>query len=374
MTTPSLRVGIDARELLGHPTGVGRYLAELVARWTRDASLAATALVLFAPRPLDPRAPWLGRGGASASIVEVPGEGGTAWEQWPLARRARQERLSVFFAPAYTMPLALPVPRVVSIHDVSFAARPEWFPWRQGVRRRVLTRLAARRARAVLTLTAFSRSEIRDRLGVPEEKITVIAPAVDSHPALEAARTVPASPGPPLVLYVGSIFNRRHVPAMIRTFAGVVRRLPESRLEIVGENRTHPREDLNAVVAECGLAAHVGLRDYVDEPTLAALYARARAFVFLSEYEGFGLTPLEAMARGVPAIVLDTAVAREACGEGALYVDRPDSPALIELVARLFTDPAWHQARAEAGRRVAAGYSWDRAARDTFSVLARCAG
>jgi glycosyltransferase involved in cell wall biosynthesis len=372
-----LRVGIDARELLGHATGVGRYLAELIARWSRDSALSACELVLFTPRALDPRAPWMGTGGAPVSTVIVPGGTGTAWEQWSLPRSARREGLSLFFAPAYTMPLGLGVPIAVSIHDVSFAAHPEWFPWRQGLRRRALTKAAARRARAVLTLTAFSRDEIAQRLGVRPGKIAVVPPAVDSHPAFGAtpppAQAAVSGSTPPLVLYVGSIFNRRHVPALVRAFAEVVRHVPGARLEIVGENRTYPFVDVRSVVAECGLTSAVALRDYVGEETLASLFATARAFVFLSEYEGFGLTPLEAMARGVPALVLDTAVAREAYGDGALYVGRPDAPDLPHEIARLLTERDWHQARAEAGRHAASRYSWDRAAADTFAVLAGCA-
>jgi alpha-1,3-rhamnosyl/mannosyltransferase len=160
---------------------------------------------------------------------------------------------------------------------------------------------------------------------------------------------------------------------MIRAFADVVARVPGARLEIVGENRTFPPEDPRAVTAACGIGAQVTLRDYVDEPTLASLYGRARAFVFLSEYEGFGLTPLEAMAGGVPAVVLDTPVAREAYGDGAVHVARPDAPELAAAIERLLTDAAWHQERAAAGRRIASRYSWDRAARETFEVLARCA-
>ena len=371
MTPRAVRIGIDARELLGHTTGVGRYLAELVARWTRDPRWAGHELVLFTPRPVASTPAWLGTGGASVEVVVAPGGSGTAWEQWHLPRAAGRERLSVFFAPAYTMPLALRVPRVVSIHDVSFAAHPEWFPWRQGVRRRVLAGLGARHAAAVLTLTGFSKGEIAQHLGIAPARITVVAPAVDAHPAFRhATGTVPPD-APPLALYVGSIFNRRHVPEMIAAFARVLGDVPAARLEIVGENRTFPPEDPAGVVRALGIAAHVTLRDYVDEPTLAHLYAAARAFVFLSEYEGFGLTPLEAMARGVPAVVLDTAVAREAYGDGAIYVPAASGPDLGHELVRLFTDAAWHRERADAGRRVAARYSWDRAAIETFDVLAR---
>jgi glycosyltransferase involved in cell wall biosynthesis len=376
VTANRLRIAIDARELLGRPTGVGRYLAELLARWTRDPSLSTCALELHTPRPLNTGTGWAGEGGASVSVEVVHGPSGTIWEQWHLRRSLAARAPSVFFAPAYTMPLVLDVPRVVSIHDVSFAAHPEWFPRRQAWRRRVVTRASARRACRVLTLTRFSRDEIVAHLGVRTDKVRVIAPAVDAHPALSSPAVsggADAGAREPLLLYVGSIFNRRHVPATMAAFARAAAQVPGARFEIVGENRTFPHEPLEPAMTASGAADRVVVRDYVDEATLHALFARARAFVFLSEYEGFGLTPLEAMSRGVPAVVLDTAVAREAYGDGAVYVSRPDAPELAASIARLLRDDAWHAERAAAGRLAAQRYSWDRAARETFDALATCA-
>jgi glycosyltransferase involved in cell wall biosynthesis len=226
----------------------------------------------------------------------------------------------------------------------------------------------------VLTLTEFSRQEIVRHLGVPPAKVQVIAPAVDAHPALAPPRADgPPAGRPPVALYVGSIFNRRHVPALIAAFAAAARQVTGARLEIVGENRTYPHQPLEPAIAACDATDRVVLRDYVHEGTLRDLFDQARAFVFLSEYEGFGLTPLEAMLRGVPAIVLDTPVAREAYGDGAIYVDRPDSPALAGEIARLLSDEAWHAARAAAGRASARRYSWDRTATETWDALSACA-
>src|SRR4029079_5996293 len=90
------------------------------------------------------------------SLVTAPGDG-TAWEQFALPRLLRAARADVLFAPAYAVPLRSPVPFVVAIHDVSFAAHPEWFSWREGARRRVLARLSAERARRVLTISEFSK-------------------------------------------------------------------------------------------------------------------------------------------------------------------------------------------------------------------------
>ncbi|MCU0256432.1 MAG: hypothetical protein MUF60_06795, partial [Vicinamibacterales bacterium] len=162
MTSRALRIGIDARELLGRPTGVGRYLSELLARWTRDPALAAHHLVLYAPAPLD--VTWLGETGATAETRVLAGGSGSRWEQGALAAAANDDALAVFFAPAYSAPLRVRAPVVVSMHDVSFAAQPQWFRWREGVRRRWLARLTASRAAAVVTLTEWSRAQIVDHL------------------------------------------------------------------------------------------------------------------------------------------------------------------------------------------------------------------
>ena len=116
------------------------------------------------------------------------------------------------------------------------------------------------------------------------------------------------------MLYVGSIFNRRRLPDLIAAFARAAHDMPRARLVIAGADRSWPAQDLAAVAAAQGLGSRVELRHYVSDTELAALYARASVFAFLSEYEGFGLTPLEALASNVPIVVLDTPVAREVYG------------------------------------------------------------
>src|SRR5687767_15866302 len=176
--TPAERItiGIDARELLGEPTGVGRYLGELLRRWTARPDATSRQLILYTPESL----PFLRAVPAWANVKEVvAGSGrGTWWEQTHLRRAVRSQPPDVFFAGAYTAPLALGVPLAVTIHDVSFAAHPEWFRPREGARRRLLTRQAARSAEVVFTDSEFSRREIQERLSVPAERIRVIAPGV----------------------------------------------------------------------------------------------------------------------------------------------------------------------------------------------------
>ena len=331
-----MKIAIDARELHGKPTGVGRLLRKLLDEWTRVPAAQAHAFIQLAPAAGGPR-------------------GGTLWEQLVLPRLVRRARADVLFAPAYSGPIFSPVPMVVAIHDVSFAAHPEWFPWREGLRRRATARLAARAAARVITISEFSKREIVAHLGVEASKIAVAYPGVTAF--IHASETN-GTRLDTTVLFVGSIFNRRHIPELIDAFVRVALSRPEMRLEIVGDNRTTPRMDPDVMAHTTGIGDRIHVRSYVSDQDLRQIYAEASAFVFLSEYEGFGLTPLEALASGIPVVLLDTPVAREVCGDAAIYVPRPD-PALIAgaLHAVLF-DAEERERILSAGRLVVSRYSW----------------
>jgi glycosyltransferase involved in cell wall biosynthesis len=375
-----VRIAIDARELSGTPTGVGRFLGEILREWAQMPEAAEHEFIYCAPgdiagitvppsaQPDSVRdAERQFRHGESA--VE-PGSG-TLWEQRTLPRLARRANADVLFCPAYSGPIYGRVPRVVAIHDVSFAAHPEWFRWREGLRRRILTRRAARKAGRVITISEFSRGQIVEHLGVAASKIDVIYPGASRVGARVqgALDTNSRSGADPLLLYVGSIFNRRHVPETIRGFARLARRHPDARLTIVGDNRTFPAIRLEHVIDDTDQRDRVAVRPYASDAELADLYGRARAFVFLSEYEGFGLTPLEALACGVPIVVLDTPVAREVYGRAAIYVTAPE-PRLIEpaLDLALYDEEARAQVLAEAAA-VVARYSWRECAGGVLRAL-----
>jgi glycosyltransferase involved in cell wall biosynthesis len=356
-----MRIGIDARELCGHATGVGRYLGGLLHEWAAARTLAHE-FVLYAHEaialPLD---------GRRFATRIVRGPSGTWWEQVRAPRAAASDHLDVWFAPAYTAPLSMATPIVAAIHDLSFVAHPEWFRIREGARRRWLTRQSARKASAVITISEFSKGELIDRLDVPQAKIHVIPPGIrgikNSEFGIRNSRPTPR------VLFVGSIFNRRHVVDLIRAFAPLARAHPDASLDIVGDNRSYPREDLQRTITEDAVGAQVHWHEYVTDAELHNLYAQARAFAFLSEYEGLGLTPLEALAAGVPPVLLDTLVARESCASAAVYVPVRDVAATTRALEAVLFDEATRSRIFAAAPAVLAKYSWPRAARETLAVL-----
>lgn len=354
-----LHIVVDGRELVGRPTGVGRYVMSVLREWAISETTHRITVVVpgEVPAELTSLAPAIGVHQVAATSI------GTVFEQLTLPGIVASLGADVFFAPAYTAPLRLACPCVLLIHDLAYFAHPEWFRWREGLRRRWVTRASARRAAKVLTVSHVSADEIARVLGIRLEDIGLTP---GGAPALTPLK--PNDVREPIVLYVGSIFARRRIPELITAFADVVRRVPNARLVLVGDNRSTPPVDPTALAAAAGIMSHVDWRRYVSDEELQRLYDSARVFAFLSDYEGFAMTPGEAIAKGVPAVMLDTPVAREVYGDGVRRVDATTG-ALAQALTSLLTDDGLHAELLARGRAQLTQLSWSRTARVILTAL-----
>ncbi len=360
-----MKIAVDARQLLGQVTGVGRFVHEILVAWTGLPEAAAHEIVLCAPTQVDTTA----YAGLRVSTVTGPHEG-TLWEQLTLPALLRSVGADVLFSPAYTAPLRGTVPTLLAIHDVSFAAHPEWFSLRDGARLRTLTRLAATRATRVMTVSRFSKCEIAAHFGIDPDKIAVIYHGLTRLTA--TGRPGDPATSPPLtILYVGSIFNRRHVPELMEGFAALAASHPAAELDIVGSNRTSPWVDLATLARNSDAGDRIHIRDYVSDQELAVLYGRARAFAFLSDYEGFGLTPLEALGAGIPIVVLDTPIAREIYGAAATYVARPEPTLIRAALEQVLFDEGERARVLGSAPEVLARYSWHECGAQVLAEILR---
>jgi glycosyltransferase involved in cell wall biosynthesis len=367
----ALRIGVDARELSGRPTGTGRYLRNLLRAFTRDHGDTVVAYfngtapadaVLDHPRVIVRELP--------------PTRPGLLWQQRRLPAAARQDALDVLFCPAYTCPLALDLPRVTTVHDLSFFALPGDFTWREGLRRRLTVAASVRASRRVLTVSEFSRRELVARFPEAAGRVVAVPHGADDDlvppPDRAEARGRLGLDGP-FVLTVGTVFGRRRLPVLLRAIALLRRRHPRVRLEVVGDLRAHPPRNGPALAARLGLASAVRYTGFASEAGLADRYAAADAAVFLSEYEGFGLPALEAMARGVPVVVSDRPALDEVFAGASVAVPLEDEAALASALARVLEDDALRRDLVARGHALAARHSWAEAARLTRDALAAAA-
>ena len=361
-----MRIGIDGSELASQRTGVGRYLSNLCRLWSQKKFGADHEFLVYTPKDGEPVevAEWKD---SNFHNRPVNGRPGVWWEQVTLPRMARHDRLDVFFGPSYSVPLALQTPRVVTLHDISFAIHPEWFSKREGLRRRWLAYHAIGVARFIIAVSRFSRQEIIRYYDVDPKQVSVV------HNGIHRLSVPSSVEQSSLVLYVGSLFNRRHLPTLIAAFAKIIPYVPDAKLAIVGSDRTYPRQNLTVLAETAGVADRVMFRSYVSDDILAALYAEARVFAYLSEYEGFGMTPLEAIAAGVPIVVGDTPVAREVYGDAAHLVPVDNSNAVADALMLVLRDETTRSQMIKRHKSVLSKFTWERSARETLSLLQQAA-
>jgi alpha-1,3-rhamnosyl/mannosyltransferase len=286
-----------------------------------------------------------------------------------LARAARHG-LDAWFGPANAAPWILPRPVVVTIHDVNLLSVPQAYD--AGFVRYASRgmRIAAKRARLVITSTDWTRHQISDRLGIEAARVRTVYPGLDHLPTTAG---LPSSLGVPrpYALFVGQTEPHKNVKLLIEAWrAGVPGDL---HLVVAGTpGRDHDR--LTDLTDRARLSDRVHFTGLLDDATIAALYADAQMFLFPSLAEGFGFPPLEAMARGVPTAVSDIPVLAEVTRGAARLFDPHNAQALAGLIGELHDDPDLRGRLSKSGRSVADGYRWASAAAEVWQAVHRAVG
>src|SRR5436190_3187119 len=267
-------------------------------------------------------------------------------------------------------------PAAILVHDLAFRIRPREVPWQQRLYFRATLPPALRQAAAVLVPSESTRRDLLQLYRIPglEEKVEVIAEGV---PSAVTAGPLPEGVDPGFVLAVGTVEPRKNYPRLLAAYRHLRGRgsLPfiingrpgVPQLVIAGRAGWAYGDTLQRIAAEPGVR-YLG---HVDEPTLAALYESASVLAFPSLYEGFGLPLLEAMTRGVPAVVGATGALPELAVGSAITVNAEDITAIAGALERLLADEALRQKLGAEGKRLARGYTWANAAERTLDVLRR---
>jgi glycosyltransferase involved in cell wall biosynthesis len=322
--------------------------------------------------------------GLAAALPEAldPGDdlvlyGDPAHQRWGKAQRlvdqqvraARVARdVDLVHLGDYRPLLASRVPFVITIHDLTFLDRPDWYPPAVALYKRAMFRAAlAKRPAAVVCVSAHSRSRFAAHApGFPAERVAVIHPGLEPPPAQGGSD--PAG-GEDYFLTVGAIEPRRNHLTLLDAFLRARAAGLPLRWVVVGRPRYHG----DAIVQRLGAVAGVEVRGWVSDAELERLYRGARLVALPSHHEGFGLVPLEAMTRGVPTVVATGSALDETAGDAALRIDPDDVAGWADALGRLHVDEALRADLVAWGRERAARFTWERAARahvDLFRAVA----
>lgn len=368
MTTPAL-VALNAQLVSGDASyrsaGIHAYILNLLRHLTPDEDLRYLAMTGPGALPEGIHLPV-----RQAQFETRHPMMRILWEQSLLPLELHRLGAALLHAPAFVGPLWAPCPQVVTILDLSFLRYPQYFRRGNRLYLRTFARASARRAAAILTISKFSAKEITTLLGVAPERIHAIYPGVeerfqpiapDEVARFRAAQDLPER----FILYMGTLEPRKNLITLVRAFA----RLQDSALHLVlAGAKGWNYEALFAEVERLGLHDRVHFPGYVPTATQALWYNAATMLAYLSNYEGFGLPVVEALACGTPAVVAEVSSLPEAAGDAALLTPPNDCEAIIACMRQILGDVTLRQSLRERGFRHAATFTWDATAQQTAAV------
>jgi glycosyltransferase involved in cell wall biosynthesis len=363
-----MRIAIDARKL--RDFGIGTYIRNILMELSRlDRETEYVVLC----RPDD-----VGAGDVLGQNFRTVPETAPAYsvaEQFRIPLSLARERVRMVHEPHYVLPPLVRCRSVVTIHDCIHLMFPQYLPSRLAyVYAKGSMWSASRQANRILTVSEASKRDILRFFDVPPEKVVVVHNAIDERflaPA-DAERTDLVRQryqlDHPFVLYVGNIKPHKNIERLIDAFARARSQTPDDlKLIIIGDEISkYPA--LRQSVHKHKLDKHVRFLGFQPMETLATFYRLARAFVFPSLYEGFGLPPLEAMACGAPVVTSNVSSLPEVAGGAALLVDPYDSDAIASGIVQAVTDETLRADLIRRGRERARSFSWTQSVRRIHQI------
>jgi glycosyltransferase involved in cell wall biosynthesis len=369
-----VRIGIDARLAAAPRTGIGSYTGSLIAALGRIGG--PDQFVLFTDEAL----PGPARQRFTNTVIPVKQR--LLWAFGSLPGACRRARLDLFHGTAnFELPVFAGCPLVATVHDLIPLLCPGAVSRQYRLLFRVLIGRALRAARLVMTDAEYTRREILERFRVAPHKVVTVplaaGPAFTPDPDPEGVRRVRARHGLErrYLLFVSVFEPRKNIPLLVDAFEIFRRGYPHGpafQLALAGGAGWRGGE-IAETVRRRGLDPDVRLLGYVPDEDLPWLYRGAELVVVPSQYEGFGLSALEAMACGTPVLAADATTLPEVVGDaGELFA--PGDPALLaRRIAEITAAPARLAAMREHGLARAAGFSWDRTARQVLEVYREAA-
>ncbi|NLV75116.1 MAG: glycosyltransferase family 4 protein [Chloroflexi bacterium] len=362
-----MRIGIDTRLASYRKAGISRYTLQLVEALQHLA--VEDEFVILQGRKN--KEPILARPNFTTRTLLTPSH--HRLEQLTLPWEIRPLKLDVLHSPDFIPPFRAQTRTVITIHDLVFMLYPNFLD-KDAARYYGQIDQAVLHADGIIAVSNSTKHDIMRLLGVPDNKITVIYEA--ASPAFRPLRTSEVAAhiqrrfelDPGFILFVSTIEPRKNLPALLRAYRELIDKYHVTAPLVIAGQKGWLFEEVFTLVTSLKLDNHVRFLGRVSSQELFWLYNTARMLVQPSIYEGFGLTPLEAMACGTPVIVSNVSALPEVVSDAGLLID-PNVPEEITVAMwRLLKDEALWNNLVEKGLKRAACFSWDKAARETLAL------
>lgn len=368
------RIAIDARKL--HDFGIGTYIRNILIELSR-LDRNTEYVVLCRPDDLESGD---ALGGNFRMVPETAPTYSIA-EQLKIPLSLAREGVQLVHEPHYVLPPLVRCRSVVTIHDCIHLMFPEYLPNRLAyyyAKGSMWT--ATHKADRILTVSEASKRDILRFFDVPPEKVVVAYNAIDER------FLTPADPERmelvkqryqlehPFVLYVGNIKPHKNLERLIDAFGRARSRCHDDLKLIIIGDEISKYPPLRQAVHKHKLDKHVRFLGFQPLETLSVFYRLARAFVFPSLYEGFGLPPLEAMACGAPVVTSNVSSLPEITGGAALLVDPCNEDAIAEAMTRAVMDESLRAELIRKGQQRARAFSWKQSVQTIHEIYMQVAG
>lgn len=375
-----MRIALNARILQAPRTGIGHYVAELVNALRNETDVEVTLFHGWGWSSALPEAAMPGYSRLTPLLRQIPGAyQARRWLEQKRFDQGRAQGIDLYHEPSL-WPLAFDGPTVITLHDLTHLHFPETQPLARlkEIERRLA--IGVQQARLILTDSQAIADEAQAYFGLPAERF-VVAPlgvAARFHPreanVISPVLKAHAVTAREYFLCVGTLEPRKNLSLALRAHAllpeGVRERFPLLIVGMAGWQREQFSDELRQALA----SGHVCLLGYLPDEQVAQLLAGARALIFPSLYEGFGLPVLEAMACGTPVVLTRSSAMPEVAGAAGNYIDADDADGLRDVMSRLIDDQAHWQACRKAGLQQARLFSWERCAKATAAAYRQAMG
>jgi glycosyltransferase involved in cell wall biosynthesis len=367
-----IRIAIDALEsTLNNKVGMGHYCCNLIkalslADFNNQYSLYVKKSRDFDLTAANPNFKYVQLG---SPLIR------SFWSQIRLPLELVFSRPDILHVPTgHKLPFNCPKKSIVTIHDLAFLKFPQYF--RSGTRQRsaFFTKDAVLRAKKIIAISQSTKKDILDFYGVDDKKVEVVYHGVDrsffQKPEKDEEQAVlnKFSINMPFILYVGVLQPRKNISRMILAFKQILSRFKGNLQLVIAGNKGWMYEEIFNTVKQAGIEDRVVFTGYVSVEEVISLLHKARIFVLVSLYEGFGLPLVEAMAAQVPIISSNVSSIPEVVGQAGLLVDPYDQDQIAGAMLDILENPSLAVDLIEKANKRVKDFSWQQAASKTLEI------